>query len=173
MGSQSSPARDESLRQALDAVRLLVRTLRLAASATERRVGLSMAQLFVLQRLAEARPLSLGELAIRTLTDPSSVSVVVKRLVAAGLVSRRRSPEDSRRLRLSITARGRACLKGAPRAGQEALIEGLTKLARRDRRRLALLLSRVVASMGIDDLTPRLMFDDDRPSGRPRTSLRR
>src|SRR5258706_6674559 len=126
MGSQPSAAtRGASLREALDAIRLLVRKLGLAASAPEKRAGLTMAQVFVLQRLAEARSLSLGELAARTLTDQSSVSVVVKRLVAAGLVSRRESPEDRRRLRLSLTARGRARLKGAPRAGQEALIDGL------------------------------------------------
>jgi DNA-binding MarR family transcriptional regulator len=171
MGSQASDG-DQALRETLDAVRLLVRKLRLAASATEKRSGLSMAQLFVLQRLAEAGSLSLGELADRTLTDQSSVSVVVKRLAEAGLVSRKKSSEDNRRLHLSITARGRARLKGAPRAGQEALIDGLRSLGGRELGRLASLLSRVIAAMGIDGLTPHLMFDDDRPSGRSRFASR-
>src|SRR5438105_15524255 len=54
---------DPSSRAVLDGIRAIVRALRESSRQAERVVGLSAAQLFVLQRLAGARALSLGELA--------------------------------------------------------------------------------------------------------------
>ena len=63
----------------LDAIRRLVRLLRISDRAAQGRVGLSAAQLFVLHELGKTPSLSLGELAARTRTDQSSVSTVVTR----------------------------------------------------------------------------------------------
>src|ERR1041384_4256440 len=87
----------------LDSIRRLVRLLRLADRAAQNELGLSGAQLFVLQELGKTPSLSLNELAERTRTDQSSVSVVVTRLVAAGLVARDRDSRDARRLVLPPT----------------------------------------------------------------------
>src|ERR671938_1731164 len=78
------PSRRDLAVRSLDAIRRLVRGLRLAARASEREAGLSAAQLFVLQQLAESPAESINELAARTLTHQSSVSVVVRRLVERG-----------------------------------------------------------------------------------------
>src|SRR5213083_186147 len=72
----------------LDAIRRLVRHLRLADRAAQTDLGISGAQLFVLTELGKTGSLSLNDLALRTRTDQSSVSVVVSRLVDAGLVTR-------------------------------------------------------------------------------------
>ena len=72
----------------LDAIRRLVRHLRLADRAAQGELGISGAQLFVLVELGKTGSLSLNDLAARTRTDQSSVSVVVSRLVDAGLVTR-------------------------------------------------------------------------------------
>src|SRR4051812_49679467 len=73
---------DRATREVLDAIRRVVRTLREASRHSDRVVGVSAAQLFVLQRLAGTRGLSVNELAARTLTHQSSVSVVVSKLAA-------------------------------------------------------------------------------------------
>jgi DNA-binding MarR family transcriptional regulator len=145
----------------LDAVRRLVRALRVSAREAERRSGLSMAQLFVLRQLAESPALSIRDLAERTLTDPSSVSVVVSRAVGAGLVVRERDPRDARRARLVLTRRGRSRLARAPRAGQESLLQGLDGLSSASRRTLGRLLGDVVRHMGNSAHPPRLLFDRD------------
>src|SRR5688500_1533543 len=91
-------------RAVLDSIRLIVQTLRISSRAAERDVGVSAAQLFVLTKLAAAnKPLSVGELADRTLTHQSSVSVVVQKLEKQGLVARTRSQDDARRVELSLT----------------------------------------------------------------------
>ncbi len=145
-------------REVLDAIRRLVQALRISAREAERRTGLSMAQLFVLQRLAESPALSIRELAARTFTDPSSVSVVVSRVVHDGLVVRERDRRDARRARLALTARGRSLLSRAPRAGQEAVIEALGKMSVAARRSLGRRLGELIGHMGVSARRPGLLF---------------
>src|SRR4051812_17880436 len=103
-----SSGRADDTRSVLDSIRRIVRALRVSSRAAEKQVGLSGAQLFVLQKLAEGeRPLSINELAERTLTHQSSVSVVVQRLVAKRLVVVARAPSDRRRTELTLSAAGR------------------------------------------------------------------
>jgi DNA-binding MarR family transcriptional regulator len=75
MGSHAS--RPDDTTRILDALRRIVRHLRLVAGQSESRVGVAPAQLFVLSRLHDQPASSVRELAARTLTDPSSVSVVL------------------------------------------------------------------------------------------------
>jgi DNA-binding MarR family transcriptional regulator len=158
--SATQAPRDDA-QQVLDSIRKIVRELRVSARAAEEKIGLSGAQLFVLARLAEARGLSLGELAERTLTDPSSVSVVVGRLVEAGLVARKRSEQDERRLELTLTPAGRALARKAPSAAQERLVRALGELGAGKRRTLAQLLAEVVSRMGLETKAARLFFEEE------------
>src|SRR3978361_1998981 len=90
-----TPAPDR-VREVLNSLRHIVRSLRVASRTAQARVGLSGAQLFVLQCLARQSPCSINDLAARTATDQSSVSVVVSRLVARGHVLRTPSEADRR-----------------------------------------------------------------------------
>lgn len=112
----------------LDALRRIVRAIRVSSRASERTVGMSTAQLFVLRELALAGTCSIGELAARTLTHPSSVSTVVSRLVAQGLVERTESAGDRRRADVSCTVAGHGRLVDAPPLVQDRLIEALGKM---------------------------------------------
>jgi DNA-binding MarR family transcriptional regulator len=160
----------------LQALRRLVRALRLADRAAELRLGLSMAQLFVLERLAEGPVGSMAELARRTLTDASSVSVVVQRLAERGLVLRATSHDDARRTTLRLASAGKRLLASAPRSPQADLLEALAQLSAAERKELERLLERVVRGMGIDDSTPPpMLFEGEGPvtRRRPRTRVAR
>src|SRR5690242_3949452 len=101
MGSQGSePA------AVLVALRRIVRYLRLADREAEASNGLSAAQLYVLHVLLDEPARSLAEIAERTMTDQSSVSTVVAKLVSRGLVARTVSGDDRRRTQLRLTAAG-------------------------------------------------------------------
>ena len=125
MGANTS----SSTRDVLDAVRRIVQTLHESSRSAERNLGVSGAQLFVLQRLAESPAASLNELAERTHTHQSSVSVVVTKLVDRGLVRRSKASGDARRLELSVTAAGRRLAERAPHAAQDRLIAAVNKLS--------------------------------------------
>ena len=163
---KTDPSAEGDAQQILDSLRRIVRELRVSARAAESKVGLSGAQLLVLSRLAEERRLSLGDLAARTLTDPSSVSVVVAKLASAGLVTRKRSAEDERRVELAIAPSGRALLRRAPSAAQDRLIAAVSALGTAQRRALSRLLGEIVRGMGLDDAEARLLEEDGKASAR-------
>src|SRR5215510_9659095 len=100
-------ARGHETRDILDAVRRIVRTLHESSRASEKTLGLSGAQLFVLQKLADAPGLSLNALAGLTHTHQSSVSTVLSRLVDRGLVLRTAPADHGRRLEMRVSAEGR------------------------------------------------------------------
>ncbi len=161
--------KDLETRGALDALRRIVRALRLAASDTEKTLHISMAQLFVLQRLAAGAPRSIGQLAVETMTDRSSVSVVVGRLVERGLVQRRADQKDARRALLSLTAGGRRLLARAPQAAQTQLIDAIRALPDRRRRALALGLDEIARAVDPADAgDPTLFFEPPAPSTKKR-----
>jgi len=128
----------------LDALRSLVRELRLASREAEQRVGVHGAQLHALRQLADNPATSLTELAERTHTDISSVSVVVSRLVEQGLVARKSADDDRRRLSLGLTARGRAVIRKAPETGTSRLLRAAEHLSDREVHALATGLSKLV-----------------------------
>jgi MarR family transcriptional regulator, lower aerobic nicotinate degradation pathway regulator len=164
---RARPGRAANVQGALDALRRIVQGIRLSASQAERQTGLSGAQLFVLQQLAEAPGQSLNALAARTRTHQSSVSTVVTRLVGRGLVSRRRDPADGRRLVLDLTAAGRDLLTGAPETAQSRLIAALERLPRPALRALVANLEALVAAVGMDAEPAPLFFESSEKPGKP------
>jgi len=164
MGSKiiSSNA-DSDTRRVLDALRWIVRDLRVASASPGLPLGLSAAQMFVLHVLNGEPGLSLGELADRTVTDQSSVSVVVRKLHEKKLVMKRNAKDDRRRVEVSLTAAGRRLAEGTPRPVQEALISRLSTLAPEERRHLRKLLEHI-APRGA--ASPPMFFDDQpNPTG--------
>lgn len=151
----------------LDAVRKLVRLLRLADRAAQRDVGLSGAQLFVLQELGRTPALSLNDLADRTSTDQSSVSVVVTRLVEAGLVARARDTRDARRLVLTLTRPGRNLLQKAPPVAQQQLIEALEHLPVSERRRFAETFEWLLNELGAEQGIAPMLFEEHDTKSEP------
>jgi DNA-binding MarR family transcriptional regulator len=145
----------------LDSFRRIIRALRIGSRAAEKQAGLSGAQLFVLDTLSKHPAQSLNELADRTRTHQSSVSVVVQRLVDRRLVSRHQSDADARRLELSISPLGRELLHDAPDLAQHRLIHALDRLPVADQTRLAKLLSQLVERMGEAETTPQMFFEDE------------
>jgi MarR family transcriptional regulator, lower aerobic nicotinate degradation pathway regulator len=161
MGSHSISASSEGLRAAMDDVRRLVQALRLASRAAERQLGISGAQLFVLQRLGEHPGASVNALAGHTATHQSSVSVVVRRLLERGLVERSPSAEDRRRAVLTLSPRGRALLRRAPASPGATLQAALARLSPTARHGFARGLSALLAELGASHLSPALFFEDE------------
>jgi len=146
----------------LDSLRKIVQVLRESSRRAEQRLGISGAQLFVLEKLADGSSQSLNDLASRTFTHQSSVSTVVTRLVEQGLVSRQRSAGDSRKVELVLTPRGRRLAAQTTGAAQEQLIQSIRRMPVRTRNELALLLDELVSGMKVTERKPRMFFDDDR-----------
>jgi DNA-binding MarR family transcriptional regulator len=156
------------VRAALDAVRRIVQALRMAGRDGERRAGVTSAQLFALQQIAEHPSVSINELAALTFTHQSSVSVVIQRLVRQQLVAKVPGTDDRRRQRLAVTARGRRALQRAPVAVQERLIGAISALPVADRRALTRSLGQVARLVlpKSGELHPPMFFEDHTPARR-------
>ena len=69
-------------------------------------VGLTYPQYLVMLALWEANTMTVGELGERLRLDSGTLSPLLKRLQAAGLVDRRRDPADERRVQVQPTPAG-------------------------------------------------------------------
>src|SRR3954454_4823855 len=130
----------QTIERAMNAVRSIVCAQRIKTRAIELKIGIKLAQLFVLQQLEERPSDSLNDLAERTATHQSSVSVVVRRLVERGLVTRTPSPADKRRIEIDVTPAGRSLLAVAPPTIPTQLIGALHRMNDEERVQLADLL---------------------------------
>lgn len=148
-----------STRIVLDAIRKIVRTLNTSSREIEKKFGISMAQLFILQQLTDNTSLTINELAELAHTHQSSVSVVVHKLRDHGLVSSAPNKQDKRHILISLTAKGRALVKKAPNAAQERFIEALSSMTEANQALFAKLMTEFIVGAGISKEQPALFFE--------------
>lgn len=146
---------------AMVSLRRIIRYLRIADREIESASGLSAAQLFVLTTLADTPALSLAEIAQRALTDQSSVSTVVAKLVKSGLIARKASRQDRRRAELRLTAAGRRVLDAAPDTPQQRLVAAMRAMPASRRAEIVRALQGLVSALGAGETPPKLMFEDE------------
>jgi DNA-binding MarR family transcriptional regulator len=82
-------------------------------------LGLTYPQYLVMLVLWEGDGLTVSELGARLTLDSGTLTPLLKRLEAAGLVKRRRSAEDERRVLVTLTSAGRALKARAARVPQQ------------------------------------------------------
>lgn len=85
-------------------------------------LGLTYPQYLVMLALWEQSPRTVGALGEALYLDSGTLTPLLKRMEQAGLVERRRDPEDERRVQVSLTRDGRALRKRA-----ESVPETLTQ----------------------------------------------
>ena len=76
-------------------------------------LGLTYPQYLVMVTLWERDDRTVGEISERLLLESNTLTPLLKRLEAAGLIERRRSKEDERQVRVLLTAEGKSLLDKA------------------------------------------------------------
>lgn len=147
------------------AIRSIVRRISQHSRYLAREAGLSLPQLLSLKAVAE---LEAEEVTLRTLSDhvhlsPATVSRIVDRLEADGLVSRVRSGKDRRRVVLALTEAGRHRYETLPTPLQEEFLERLAALPLAERAAIQAALDQVIVLMDAQsaDSAPMLVSDAD------------
>ena len=90
--------------------------------------GISGRKISTLRYLAEAGPLTVGQLSDYLCINDSSTSTMIADLEERGHVTRTRSPEDNRVVLVEITDQGRELLARTPLGGIPLLREALKML---------------------------------------------
>lgn len=109
-------------------------------------LGLTYTQYVVMLSLWERDGVSLRELSAHTGLDSPSLTPVIKRLAARGLVSRQRSAADERRLVLTLTEPGRRLRRDARDIPARMLCQ--VGLSTAEERRLFDLTRKILQSLG-------------------------
>lgn len=140
----------------MDSLRRIVQALRRASTQYD---GLTSAQTFVLRTIATWEGASINDLAALTHTHQSTVSEMVARLEANGLVARRAATDDRRRVELHMTEEGRLAIRDQPMTPQENLIEAIAEMPNESRSALAQGLNLLTRAADLDVVAPQLFFE--------------
>ncbi len=124
----SSDERYEAMLAVLMNFRIVVRTMRNHYRRVERACGVSGAHVWALAQIAATPGINVSDVAHQLAIHQSTASNMLDKLERAGLVSRVRSADDRRVVRLQATARGRRIVERAPPPVRGALQQALVDL---------------------------------------------
>jgi DNA-binding MarR family transcriptional regulator len=104
-------------------------------------------QFAVLQAVADADGLSQTAIMTATGIDRSGTAELVRRLVAAGLLQRRRTKQDARVYAVRLTPQGKKMLSIGERAARAAGTQLLSAIPRRQRAAFVAALASIIAAV--------------------------
>lgn len=146
--ARSAPASEAELAiQVLAQFREVFRAAKLHFAAVKRSAGVSGAQLWALWELHEQPGLRITELTQRMSLHQSTVSNLVEKMSAAGLVLRARHPADGRVVRLRLSLAGKKVVARAPKPARGVLPDALSRMQEQELRLLHGSLQRLIGKM--------------------------
>lgn len=134
-GQSSADAADEHDELAIRVLaqfREVFRAAKLHFAAVQRVAGISGAQLWALSELHDEPGLRVSELTKKMSLHQSTVSNLVEKLSAAGLIRRIREDGDRRVVRLQLTGAGKKVIARAPKPARGVLPDVLAKLDKKE-----------------------------------------
>ena len=147
-----SQAKEADTASVLRDVRRIVRALSLASRDLARTHELTVAQLLCLRALRNAGMLSAGALANALSISPQTVTGLLDRLHARGLIARARSETDRRQVLISLSEQGEKLLATTSPSLQDRFVQRFSALPPARRAALAEALSAVVILLEADTL---------------------
>lgn len=145
----------------IQGLRRIVKELHRYSQEVHAAFGLTGPQLWALKTLARTGPLPVGALATALAVHQSSLSVLLDRLEARGLLARTRRAPDRRIVHLTLTDRGQAVARRAPEPAQGRLLHALRAMPATRVRGLRRAVDVLVSAMEATDVEARFFFSDD------------
>ncbi len=142
----------DRLDESLIALRRILRATELYARDLARGVGLTPAQLRVLQIVDKADSVTPKALAGQMGVSQATVTALVDKLVAQGLVRRLPSETDRRQTNVVVTAQGHGRLRDAPDPLQQRYVRAFGQLADWEQAQLVASLERVADMLDAQDI---------------------
>lgn len=112
----------DKIDEVLVALRRVIRATDLHSKQLNRTVGLTAPQLLLLQTSDKQGELTIGEIARSMSLSQATVTTIVDRLEARGLLKRQKSSVDKRKVYVTITEEGKKLIKDAPTALHTELV---------------------------------------------------
>jgi len=142
-------ARSELDTAVLRTFRLIFGSVRQHFRAVQDSCGISGSQLWILHEVNKTPGIGVSDLAARLSIHQSTGSLLVEKLVRAGLLRKTRSKSDQRRVGLQLSPRGQRCVKRAPGPPEGLLPEAIAGLSGAKARALLSSLQAVAAELDV------------------------
>jgi DNA-binding MarR family transcriptional regulator len=136
----------------LSAIRRITRAIDLHSKRLVKSSGLTVPQLIVLQSIRRQGRVAIGQIASDVSLSQGTVTAILDRLSASGLVQRERSGDDKRVVLTSLTEAGLRKLEESPELMQAGFVREFEKLESWERHMLVASLERIAALLHADDL---------------------
>ncbi|MEO0607152.1 MAG: MarR family winged helix-turn-helix transcriptional regulator [Pseudomonadota bacterium] len=149
----------ERSEHALIALRQIQRRTEQASKKLAAQAGLTPSQLQVMQILAERGEISAGEVSNLTQLKHATITSLVDKLVARGLMARRRCDTDRRRVWLTLLPDGHTAITSAPDLLQETFQLRFQALPGWHQAMLVSALERVAAILDASDIDAAPVLD--------------
>ena len=144
---------------ALIALRQILRATEMNSRALAKAVNLSPTQLIMLQTLSRENGLSPGAVARQLSISQATVTALIDKLSARGLVERQRDETDKRRVFVTITDDGRAAMASAPDQLQENFLTRFEGLPEWEQSFLIAALQRTAMLLGAEEIDAAPVLD--------------
>lgn len=149
----------ERYEEVLVALRRIIRAIDLQSKRLIQVSGLSGPQLLLMKAIGEGGRISAGQLARTVNLSQGTVTTILDRLEKKELIQRERSPEDKRRIFVSLSSEGEAALAKAPALLQEHFIKRFRALESWEQHLIISSLLRVATMMDAQDLDAAPLLD--------------
>ncbi len=143
----------------LIALRRILRATELYGRELAKSAGLTAVQIRVLQIVAETGTSTPKALSTRMGVSQATITTLIDRLVAKGLVSRQRSESDRRQTNIFLTDEGRASIARAPDPLQDRYVDRFDALPDWEQAMIVAALERVASLLNAGDMDAAPVLD--------------
>jgi DNA-binding MarR family transcriptional regulator len=136
----------------LVSLRQIIRATDLYSRQLSKRAGLTAPQLLILQAIRALGAVSLSKLSQQVSLSQATVTTIIDRLEARGLVTRHRSAEDKRVVHATLTDAGETMVLKAPTPLQDVFSQRFAALDDWEQSMIVAALQRVATMMNAEDI---------------------
>lgn len=148
-----------TLENSLISLRRIIRATEASAKELAKLADMATSELLTLQLVADTPGISPGDLAKALTLSPVTSTVILQKLEQRGLIEKRRSNEDKRRLEVVLTEQGEREAKAAPSSLQARFAHNFSLLPEWEQHQIAATLGKVTHLMGADNLEASPILD--------------
>jgi len=128
-------------------LRQIARAMSIYSKSLDKHFGLTSPQLIILQELSQAGQMAIGEIARKISLSQATVTDVIDRLEAKGLVLRTKNSLDRRQVLIEITSNGKNIINKGPSLLQKEFLIEFDKLQKWEQHLLLSSVERIALMM--------------------------
>ena len=154
----------EKHEEVLVALRRIIRATDSHSKRLSKEFGLTTPQLLILLSIRELGDVTIRHISAEVNLSQATVTTIIDRLEDRGLVSRRRSQEDKRKVYTSLTGAGNKVLENAPAPIQEEFVNAFHELEDWEQSLMLSSLQRLASMMDAEKIDAAPILDVGEPS---------